>query len=226
MPYTYHPFDKKCVVTSEPMRPPEPVTMSFFICGFIPYRFTRKGITEMTTCLTGYSDILGKSQTNADIVVFAKAVSNSISFAIEISIVLIVVMIFIKPSPLILLLPFVFFVNFLLNWGLGMYFSVLYPKMRDISYILNILFEAFFFLTPIVYRIDNIPNLYRGIYMLNPLARLVYVYQSVFLQYSPKFVEYLSIPKELLLLFLFSLIVFIIGYRKFEKEKETSLELV
>jgi len=198
----------------------------FFICGLIPYRFTRKSITEMTTSLTEHSDILGKSQTAPEIAVFSKAVSNSVSFAIEISIITLIISIFIKLSIFILLLPIMFFINFVLNLGLGMYLSVLYPKMKDISYILGILFEAFFFLTPIVYRIDFIPSLYRGIYMLNPLTRLVYAYQSIFLHSSPAFVEYLSIPKELVLLFLFSLIVFIIGCRKFEKEKESSLELV
>jgi len=110
--------------------------------------------------------------------------------------------------------------------ALGFYFSVIYPRARDINYILSIVFEALMFLTPIVYRIEYIPSLYRGIYLLNPIARLVYVYQAIFLYSSPKFKEYLSITKELIILFLFSLLVFIIGYRKFEKEKEASLELI
>jgi ABC-type polysaccharide/polyol phosphate export permease len=64
------------------------------------------------------------------------------------------------------------------------------------------------------------------VYLLNPIARLVYVYQAIFLHSSQKFTEYLSVPQELLLLFLFSLTVFIIGYKKFEKEKEIGLELI
>jgi ABC-type polysaccharide/polyol phosphate export permease len=198
----------------------------FFICGLIPYRFIKRGVMEMTTCLVDYSNILEKSRIGAGIIVLAKAVSTSISFLIELSILLVLVSIFVPQSFFILFLPLVFLVNLLFNLGLGMYFSVLYPRMRDISYILTVVFEALMFLTPVVYRIEYIPSLYRGIYMLNPLARLVYVYQSVFLRSSPKFVEYLAIPQELLVLFLFSLIVFIVGYKKFEKEKEISLELI
>jgi ABC-2 type transport system permease protein len=198
----------------------------FFICGLIPYRFIKKGVMEMTTCLVDYSSILEKSQTSAGIIVLAKAVSTSISFLIELSILLVLTSIFVPQSIFILFLPLVFLVNLLLNLGLGMYFSVLYPRMRDISYILTVVFEALMFLTPIVYRIEYIPSLYRGIYMLNPLARLTYVYQSAFLHSSSKFIEYFTMPQEILVLFSFSLIVFIVGYKKFEKEKEISLELI
>jgi len=198
----------------------------FFICGLIPYRFIRKSVTEMTTCLVDYSNILEKSRMNAENIVFAKAVSTSISFLIELSILFVLVSIFIPPTLFIFLLPIVFLINFFMNLGFGMYLSVLYPKMRDISYILTILFEVLMFLTPITYKIEYIPSLYRGVYMLNPIARLVYIYQAIFLHSSQKFVEYFSIPQELLILFLFSLIVFIIGYKKFEKEKDISMELI
>jgi ABC-2 type transport system permease protein len=198
----------------------------FFICGLIPFRFLKKSVTEMTTCLVDYSNILEKSRMNSENIIYAKAISTSISFLIELSILFVLVSIFIPPSPFILLLPLTLLINLFLNLGLGMYLSVLYPRMKDISYILAVFFEALMFLTPIVYRIEHIPSLYRGVYLLNPMARLIYVYQAVFLHSSPKFVEYLSISHELVLLFLFSLAVFIIGYKKFEREREISLELV
>jgi ABC-2 type transport system permease protein len=198
----------------------------FFICGLIPYRYLRKGTMEMTTSLVDYSNILEKSRMRAENIIYAKAISTLISFLIELSIVFVLVSLFVKPSIFILLLPFAIGISFLINLALGFYFSVIYPRARDINYILSIVFEALMFLTPIVYKIEYIPSLYRGIYLLNPIARLVYVYQAIFLYSSPKFKEYLSITKELIILFLFSLLVFIIGYRKFEKEKEASLELI
>ncbi|MEM5829873.1 MAG: ABC transporter permease [Candidatus Aenigmatarchaeota archaeon] len=196
-----------------------------FICGLIPYRFFKRGVMEMTTCLVDFSSVLEKSLMNPENVIYAKAISTSLSFFIELFILLILVSIFVPLSPFILLLPIVFSINFLLNLGLGMYLSVFFPRMRDISYILTILFEALMFLTPIVYRIEYIPSLYRGIYLLNPIARLIYVYQAIFLHSSQKFAKYLSISHELMLLFLFSSAVFIIGYKKFESKREIGLEL-
>jgi len=198
----------------------------FFICGLIPFRYLKKSTMEMTTCLVDYSSILEKSRMSAENVIHAKAISTLVSFLIELSIVFVLVSFFVQPSLFIIFLPFAIGISFLMNLGLGLYLSVIYPKARDISYILTIFFEALMFLTPIVYKIEYIPSLYRGVYLLNPIARLVYVYQAIFLHSSPKFTEYLSLPQELALLFLFSLAVFIIGYKKFEKEKEISLELI
>jgi ABC-type polysaccharide/polyol phosphate export permease len=198
----------------------------FFICGLIPFRYFRKSVMEMTTCLVDYSNILEKSRMRVENLIYAKSISTLISFLIELSIVFVLVSLFVRPSIFILFLPFVVAISFLLSLGLGFYFSVIYPKVRDISHILMIFFEALMFLTPVVYKIEYIPSLYRGVYLLNPMARLIYVYQATLLHSSPKFVEYLPVPQELVLLFLFSVAVFIIGYRKFEKEKEISLELI
>ena len=198
----------------------------FFICGLIPFRYLRKGTTEITTCLVDYSSILEKSRMSAENIIYAKAISTLFSFLIELSIVFVFVSFFVQPSFFIIFLPFAIGISFLINLGLGFYLSAVYPRARDISYILSILFETLMFLTPIVYRIEYIPSLYRGVYLLNPIARLVYVYQAIFLHSSPKFTEYLSVPKELVILFLFSLLVLIIGYKKFEKEKEISLEVI
>jgi ABC-type polysaccharide/polyol phosphate export permease len=198
----------------------------FFICGLIPFRYLKKGVMEITTSLVDYSSVLEKSRMNAENIIYAKAISTLIYFLIELSIIFVLLSFFVRPSFFIFLLPIAIAISFLLNLGFGFYLSVLYPQMRDISYILSILFEALMFLTPIVYRIEHIPSLYRGIYLLNPIARLIYVYQAILLHTSPKFVEYLPVSQELALLFLFSLVILIIGYKKFEKEKGISLELV
>ncbi len=198
----------------------------FFITGFIPFRYFRKSILEITTSLVDYSNILEKSRMDAETMILAKAISILISFLIELSIILFLVIPFVKPSIFYILLPIAIFTSFLTALGFGFIFSVMYPKARDISYILSIVFEALFFLTPSVYRIENIPSLYRGIYFLNPFARFVYFYQGIFLYNSPQFEKYFSLFEEAFLLFLFSAFVLIIGYKKFEKEKYESLEAI
>jgi ABC-2 type transport system permease protein len=130
----------------------------FFICGLIPFRYLRKGTTEITACLVDYSSILEKSRMNAENIIHAKAVSTLVSFLIELSIVFVLVSFFVKPSIFILFLPFAIAISFLINLGLGFYLSVIYPRTRDISYILSIIFEALMFLTPIVYKIEYIPS--------------------------------------------------------------------
>ena len=198
----------------------------FFICGLIPFRYIKKSITEITTCLVDYSSILERSRVGPEKVVVAKSISTSISFLLESLIIFILTAFFVRPSFYLLLYIPLFLITFLFNLGVGFYLSSLYPRMRDLNYILNVVFEALLFLTPIVYRIEHIPSLYRGIYALNPLTRLVCLYQETFLKNSPVFVEYFSPLHELPILFFFSLVTFIIGWKKFRKEVDRSLEMV
>jgi len=198
----------------------------FFVCGLIPYRYLRKGILELTRCFTDYSHILVKSDINLETIILVKAISTTLSFFIELSIILLLISFFVSFSIYILLLPIIIFISFLIIIGFGLYFSVLYLQMRDLNYILTIIFEILLFLTPIVYRIEDIPSLYRGVYMLNPITILIYLYQGILLYSSPKFIEHISIVKGLIILLLFSFVLCIIGYKKFKKEKRIVRELI
>ena len=199
----------------------------FFICGLIPYRYFRNGVLSMTTSLVDFSDILRKSKLDPKIVFVSKGVSTLISFLIEISIILIFVFIFFGISYSILLLPLIILLHFLFNTGLALFLAVNYPKFRDINYIFQIISEAFMFLTPIVYRIQNVPINFREIYMANPLAKLIYLYQWSLL-FSPSFTKYfpLSLFNEILVFGIISTVLFLPGYKYFEKKVKKSLEVL
>ncbi|MDI6826329.1 MAG: ABC transporter permease [Candidatus Aenigmarchaeota archaeon] len=191
----------------------------FFICGLIPYRFLKRGIVDLTTCLVDQRDIFNKVKILPDVIPLSKALSDSISFLLESSILVFVVLFFVKPSSYILLFSFLFLIELFIVLGIGFWLSCSYPKFRDLNYILNVVFEALFFLTPVVYRLSYIPELYRRVYMLNPFARLVYLWQSIILYSSEEFIEYFPIIENMLILFIISLIILLIGYRRFNKLK-------
>jgi len=199
----------------------------FFICGLIPYRFFRNGVSSMITSLVDFSDILRKSRLDPKIVFISKGVSTLISFLIEISIVLIFVFVFFGVSYSILFLPFIILLHFLFNTGLALFLAVNYPKFRDINYIFQIVSEAFMFLTPIVYRIQHIPTDFREIYVANPLVKLIYLYQWSFL-FSPSLAEYFSLSpfNEILIFGAISTVLFLSGYKYFGKKVKKSLEVL
>ena len=192
----------------------------FFIAGLIPYRYFNRGVTNITTSLVEQRELLNKVKMPLEVVPFSKLFSDSISFIIESSIVVIVSLLFVKPTFFILLYPVLFLIELLMILGAGLYLCSYYPRFRDLSYILRVFFEAFFFLTPIVYRLNNIPEIYRRVYMLNPLARLIYVWQGIILYSSEAFNEYFSIIENTSILLLISVIIFILGYFKFIKSKK------
>jgi ABC-2 type transport system permease protein len=192
----------------------------FFIAGLIPYRYLSRGITNITTSLVEHRELLSKTKMPLEVIPFSKLFSDSISFAIESSIAIGIVFIFIRPSLLILFYPVLFLTQLLIILGAGLYLCCYYPRFRDLKYILNVFFEAFFFLTPIVYRLSNIPEIYRRIYMLNPLARLVYVWQGTVLYSAEAFTEYFPLVENIIILLLVSMLIFFVGYFKFISSKK------
>ena len=54
--------------------------------------------------------------------------------------------------------------------GLGLLFSVLYVRFRDVSPIWDVLGQILFYISPILYVASTVPDKWRELYMLNPIA--------------------------------------------------------
>ena len=77
------------------------------------------------------------------------------------------------PSQTILFLPIIVLLVYVLGLGLAIPFSVLNVRYRDIRSIWTIVIQASFFLTPIFYKLDFLPDLIRQFIQFSPLAQLV-----------------------------------------------------
>jgi lipopolysaccharide transport system permease protein len=73
----------------------------------------------------------------------------------------------------LVLLPLAIAPLILLSLGLSWFLSSLGVFIRDIGYTVTLLVQVLFFLTPIFYAIEMIPEPYRAVISLNPLAPVV-----------------------------------------------------
>ena len=78
-----------------------------------------------------------------------------------------------------LLLPVLIVSQLLFASGLGMILGVFNVFLRDVQQIMNILFQIWFWLTPIVYDIHRIPELYQKFFYLNPFYYFSRSYQEI-----------------------------------------------
>jgi ABC-2 type transport system permease protein len=82
--------------------------------------------------------------------------------------------------------------------GLGMLASLLNVRYRDVAYLVNILLQVLFYATPIVYRIDLIPQEFHGVSTakilgLNPLTHFVgAMRESTYLLTAPTVNDWLA----------------------------------
>ncbi|MFA5454655.1 MAG: ABC transporter permease [Sulfurimonas sp.] len=113
-----------------------------------------------------------------------------------------------EPAAQLLYLPLLVTLTISLSVGLGLILGVINVFVRDIGQITPILLQFWFWLTPIVYTIDMLPQHYKIFFMLNPMTSIVQAYQTVLVYgTTPNF--YTLLYPICLSIFLLSLALFI-----------------
>lgn len=85
-----------------------------------------------------------------------------------------------NPGWALLWYPVLFLVTGVFSLASGLIFGVLNVFVRDVQQVVAILLQFGFWMTPIVYQIDIIPESYRGWLKLNPMYWIVDGYHQVF----------------------------------------------
>lgn len=110
--------------------------------------------------------------------IFAGLLDFGIAF-----IVLIGMMLFyhVYPNIWILFLPVLVVLMMLVATGVGMFLAALNAKYRDIRYTITFLVQLWMFASPVVYPASMLPEKYRLIYSINPMAGIIEGFRSALL---------------------------------------------
>ena len=161
-------------------------------------KLSTDGLPQMAFYLSGvtiwsyFSDVLNKTaivfQTNASIfgkVYFPRlimplsiVISGLMKFLIQFTLFVCVVLYFtfikenIQPNFWILATPFLLFLMAAFALGLGMIFSSMTTKYKDLTMLLSFGVQLFMYVTPVVYTITSIPSQYKFIVRFNPLTSI------------------------------------------------------
>jgi lipopolysaccharide transport system permease protein len=85
------------------------------------------------------------------------------------------------PSVTWLALPLGIGLISLFAFGLGLLLGIFNVFSRDVAEVSGILLQICFWLTPIVYSVESVPERFRWLVKLNPLAPIVRIYQDALL---------------------------------------------
>lgn len=151
----------------------------FAYSGLLPWTFFSTAITSSGNSLVGSAHLITKVYFPRVIIpsaaVCAAAVDLALSFA-----VLIPLMLYYGVWPawqVIMLIPLVALLM-LLALGVGMWFSALNVKYRDVRFALPFLTQIWMFLSPVIYPLSRLPQRLKLVMMLNPVAGIVEGFRS------------------------------------------------
>lgn len=84
-----------------------------------------------------------------------------------------------SPTWWVLAVPLAMVVQFALLSGIGLLLAPLTVLFKDLERLIRILLRMFFYLTPVLYSVNNIPEQVQDIYILNPMVGILEVYRAV-----------------------------------------------
>jgi lipopolysaccharide transport system permease protein len=103
-------------------------------------------------------------------------------------------MFFVSFDPIVLWLPLLLLPVLISTMASAITIAYVAPYVRDVGYLINMLFTILFWFTPVVYQIDMVPEHYRWLYWLNPFYILMHpVQQLVFLHKLPSIVDLFAV---------------------------------
>jgi lipopolysaccharide transport system permease protein len=81
----------------------------------------------------------------------------------------------------LLLIPVLLCVLILLATGVSLFLAALQVRYRDVKYVLPFLIQLWLFTTPVIYPVSLVPEQFRALFALNPLAGIIDGFHSCIL---------------------------------------------
>ncbi len=155
----------------------------FVIVGLLPWNFCATSVSGSVVSITGQSALIKKVYFPREVMPIAVVISNLINYLLALpAMVLIMLLLNAHFQPVALLFPVVVLIQTVFLLGLALLLSSLNVFFRDTQVIMEVLLTAWFFLTPVFYRLSDIVDerLARLVRWLNPMASLVDFYRDIF----------------------------------------------
>ena len=153
----------------------------FAFAGLLPWTFFSNAVTNSGNSLVGSANLITKVYFPRMIIPMAAVASGLLDFVVAFVLMAILMVWYgVFPGVGILILPVLVFLTSILAIGAGMWMSALNVKYRDIRYALPFLIQLGLFVTPIIYPLSFVPEKWRWVLSLNPLAGQIEAYRSAF----------------------------------------------
>jgi len=154
----------------------------FLYTALLPWNLFANSLSHATNAFVGNAELIKKIYFPRQIFVQATMVAKVLDFALACSILGIFLIIYHVPLTInyLWLIP-IFLIQEIFTYGLALLFATINLFYRDVQYVLSLILVLWMYLTPVIYPVEMVPDQYRFIFKLNPMAVLVNAYREVIL---------------------------------------------
>ncbi len=202
----------------------------FNLAGVTLWNYFKEGLNSTSNTFKTNASLFGKVYFPRVIMPLSKSISELVKYGIQLLIFIIALLIYrsqgvdVSPSGWMILFPFYVLMVILLSVGLGMIFSALTTKYRDLSILISFGLGLVMYLSAVMYPLEEarrkLPE-YFWIIKYNPLAHIIDDYRNLLLGIGD-----VINAGQLMLQLLIAVIVFLIGLLIFNKTEKTFIDTV
>jgi len=179
----------------------------YLLLGLVIYTFVNEGIIFGMNSILQTAHIILKVNFPREIALAASIIMAVINFVIN----LFIIAFFIIFNPVstnvisILYFMLIYLTLLILVYTFSFFTSIVIVKLRDLQNITELFMQLLFYATPIFYPIDMLPQIVQEIVKLNPLTVLIQSAREALIYGN---IIYL---REIIIIFISSIIIFLIG---------------
>lgn len=194
---------------------------AFLLSGYFAWVFVQHVLGASTGLLRNYSALRRSVAFPNEVVVGGASGARLVEFVVELVIVMGVLAIFHHGSlpASFSVVPLLVLVQTVMVVGLTLPLATIALLYHDVEHALPVALGFLFYLSPVFYPASMVPEAFRGLYMLNPLAGLLTLYHQAL--YEGRFPSWGLFALTLGM----ATLVFVIGYRYFEGHRDVLPEI-
>lgn len=160
---------------------PYPFPLFLFVA-LLPWMFFSSAVASATDSITGSASLVTKVYFPREILVAATVFSKIVDLLFGL-LILLGLMVFYSeyPSWTVVWVPAIFAMQLMFTVGLSLPLAALNLFFHDVRYLVGVILMIWFYITPVIYPVDIVPERYKILFELNPLSLVVNAYRRVLL---------------------------------------------
>jgi len=156
----------------------------FTLAALIPWMYFSNAFSTASSSLVTSANLITKVYFPRLIIPIVSVLSGLVNFAVS-CVVLALMMAWYHVSPSVLALPMIpvlILITILTATGVGCWLAAIYIQYRDVRHIVPFIVQIWMYVSPVVYPLSLVPERYRTLYALNPMAGIIQTFRVVLLR--------------------------------------------
>jgi lipopolysaccharide transport system permease protein len=155
----------------------------FSLAALVPWSYFASALSGSSNSLTLHRNLLVKVYFPRLVIPAAPVLAALVDFGIAFTVLLLVMLGFgILPGiQTVVMLPLLLLIILMTVLGTGYWLAALNVQYRDVRHVSPFLLQIWMYASPIVYPMSLVPESYRSIYALNPMAGVISAFRSMLL---------------------------------------------